>query len=452
MLCSPRGDAQLHRTEAFILSELTIVLSLIIANGFFSGAEIALVTLRNTRLQELVEAGNRSAKAALALRKQPERLLATVQVGITVVSATAAAFGGASIAVRIEPLFAESRWLAPYAEELALALVVALVSYLSIVLGELVPKSIAMRSAERVGLLVAPPLLFIAWLARPLVWLFTASSNVVLKPFGDQTTFTETLYSTDELQQLVEDATRTGSLHPHAAEIASRALDLPDLTAFDVMVPRTQVAMLAVDATLEDVQATLKDRPHTRFPVYEGTRDNIVGYVNIKDVTRHIWDGGPFSLRQVLRPGYFTPDTKPALDLLRDLQKRRLRLAIVVDEGGGMDGIVSVEDLVEEVVGELFSEHTRESSVTIVRETPGAAVVAGTTPLREVNRALDLDLPEEGDWNTIAGLCIGVLGRIPTTGETVQLTNDVRAEIVDASARRVRSVRLVREDAPRSST
>jgi putative hemolysin len=444
MLCSRRGGWSPPPPGVIILAELTIVLALIVANGFFSGSEIALVTLRNTRLQELIEGGNRSAKAALALRQRPERLLATVQIGITVVSATAAAFSGASIATRIEPGLRTLPWLAPYAEEVALGAVVAAVSYLSIVIGELVPKSIAMRSSERVGLLVAQPLRLLAWLAQPLVWLLTASSNLVLKPFGDQTTFTETLYSTDELQQLVEDATRSGSLHPQAAEIASRALDLPQLTAFDVMVPRTEVVMLALDASMANVQTVLHDHPHTRFPVYDGARDNVVGYVNIKDVARRTWETGTFSLRDVLRPAYFAPDSKSALDLLRELQKRRLRLAIVVDERGGMDGIVTVEDMVEELVGELFSEHTRESSVTIVRDPDGSAVVAGVTPLRDVNRALDLDLPEEGDWNTLAGLCIAKAGRIPITGETVQLTEQVTAEIVEASARRVRSVKLSR--------
>jgi putative hemolysin len=210
------------------------------------------------------------------------------------------------------------------------------------------------------------------------------------------------------------------------------------------MVPRTAVAMLPLDASLAHVQAVLQDHPHTRFPVYDGARENIVGYVNIKDVARRTWETGTFSLRDVLRPAYFAPDSKSALDLLRELQKRRLRLAIVVDERGGMDGIVTVEDMIEELVGELFSEHTRESSVTIMWEPDGAALVAGTTPLRDVNRALDLDLPEEGDWNTLAGLCIAKAGRIPIAGETVQLTEHITAEIVEASARRVRSVKLSR--------
>lgn len=431
-----------------MLSELTIVLLLIVANGFFSGSEIAIVTLRHTRLQELLDRGDRSAQAALSLRQHPERFLATVQIGITVVSATAAAFGGASIAARLTPLIAHLPGVATHAHQIALGLVVALVSYLSIVIGELVPKSLAMRSAERIGLLVARPLLLLSALARPLVWLLTASSNVVLRPFGDRTTFSETLYSTEELQQLVEDAARTSGLNPQAAEIASRALDLPQLTAFDVMVPRTKVAMLSVNATYDEVRRLLDERPHTRFPVYEGDRDNIVGFVNIKDLAQRGWAPGGTSLRGVLRPAYFTPDTKPALDLLRELQKQRSRLAIVVDEQGGVDGIVTVEDLVEELVGDLFSEHGTDGALSLVHEGTGSAVVAGTAPLRDVNRMLELDLPEDGDWTTIAGLCIGILGRIPAAGETVQLHPHVSAEILDASERRIRSLRITYERRP----
>lgn len=187
-----------HQLEAAILSELAVILALILVNGVFAGAEIALVALRTTRLRELSEQGHGAARAALALRDEPERFLATVQVGITVVSATAAAFGGASIATRLTPLIAGVPLLAKYAHQIALGAVVACVSYLSIVIGELVPKSVALRAAEQYSLLIARPLLALSWLARPLVWLLTASSNVLLRPFGDKTTFTEARYSAEE--------------------------------------------------------------------------------------------------------------------------------------------------------------------------------------------------------------------------------------------------------------
>lgn len=413
---------------------------MILANGVFAGAEIALVALRMTRLRELLERGHGGARAAIALKSEPERLLATVQIGITVVSATAAAFGGASLAERLAPLIAEVPSVAKYAEQIALGVVVAIVSYLSIVIGELVPKSLALRSAEQYALLVSRPLLAVAWLARPLVWLLTQTSNLLLKPLGDRTTFTETRHSPEEIQQLVEEAMQSGSLHPHAAQIASRALDFHELIASEVMVPRQDLIMIPANANMAELSALIGSHPHTRIPVYDGSRDNVTGYVHIKDLATQTWRDGTVKIETIRRTPFFVPDSKPAADLLREMQEKRLSLAIVVDEQGGVAGIITVTDLVEEVVGEMFSEHERDKG-QLTRDATGTATVPGTMPIRELNRALELDLPD-GDWNTIAGLCIALAGRIPAGGEKITLQTGVVAEVADASPRRIRSVRI----------
>jgi putative hemolysin len=398
--------------------------------------------VRASRLRELRDEGHGLAAAALALRRDPERFLATVQIGITVVGASAAAFGGAAIAERFAPLLARSPALAPYAEELALGSVVALVSYLSIVIGELVPKSLALRASERYALLAAPPLLALSWLVRPLVWFLTASSNLLLRPFGDRTTFTEARYSADELQQLVAEAMKSGSLHPHAADIASRALEFQELVASDVMVPRQEVVTLEQRASLDELREVLIARPHTRLPVQDGSPDHIVGYVNVKDLTTRTFQDPKTTVGDVMRPAFFVPEGKPGVDLMREMQQRRTPLAIVVDGQGGLVGIVTLEDLVEELVGEIFSEHAGASTAAFTREPGGTIKVAGTVPVRELNRALDLELPEDGDWNTIAGLCIALAARIPVTGDRIALPNGGALEVVDASARRVRIVRI----------
>lgn len=411
-------------------------------NGLFAGAEIALVALRKSRLQELVEGGSGSARAALQLKESPERFLATIQIGITVVSATAAAFGGTTIASRIEPLLAKVSWIGSHAGQVALALVIAIVSYLSIVIGELVPKSLALRSAERYSLLLGRPLLALSWLARPLVALLTASSNVVLRPFGDRTTFTEARHSADELQQLVEEAMEAGTVHRHAAEIAARALEFPELTAVDVMIPRQDVVMVPRHAPWDDVRRILLEHTHSRMPVYEDRQDNVVGYVSVKDLLALAWEQQLIVLEDVMRPPYFVPESQRAVDLLQNMRSRRVPFAIVVDEQGGMSGIVTIEDLLEELVGEMFSEHAEQGPQSIRREPDGSAVIAGTAPIREVNRELGIELPEEGDWTTVAGLCLAVAGRIPSQGETIQLPNGIVLEIVDATPRRIRNVRI----------
>ena len=435
---------------AAILSEFLIILALIFVNGFFAGAEIGVVSLRKTRLRELVESGSGAAKVVERLRASPERFLATVQIGITVVGSAASAFGGASFARELEPLLAAIPALAPWAPQLSLLVVVVLVSYLSLVLGELVPKSLALRSAERYALLVGRPIWFLSKLARPLVWFLTASSNLVLRIFGDRTSFTEARLSPDELQQLLEEAARTGSLDPDAGSIASRAIDFGELTAAEVMVPRNRVVAIDRAASPDELRRLLLEEGHSRMPVYEGTIDNVVGYISIRDVIALAWERELIVLDDLIRPAWFVPETVLATDLLREMQARRLAIAIVVEESGGMAGIVTIEDLLEELVGEIFSEQDAPVPEAVHLQPDGSAVVQAITPIRDVNRVLDLDLPEGDGWSTVAGLCIHLAGRIPEKGERLEAPDHTKLEVLEATARRVRLVRIVphREQAP----
>lgn len=400
------------------------------------------MALRKSRIQELADDGVQNARAVLALRENPERFLATVQVGITVVGSTAAAFGGESIATRLAPMLEPISWIGDRARGVSLALVIAGISFLSIVVGELVPKSLALRGAERFALLVGRPLLALAWLARPLVWLLGSSANFLLRPFGDQTTFTETRYSAEELQDLVEEATKSGMIHPEAGEIAQRALDLPTLTAADVMVPRQDVVMIPRDAAPEELRRIMLLRTHTRLPVFEERVDNIVGYVNVKDMLAMAWDQKLIKLEDVMREPYFVPESKLAVELMKEMRSTHTPFAIVVDEGGGTSGIATMEDLVEELVGEIFSEHSREVPELIKKEPDGSAIVSGITHIRDVNRALGIELPEEGTWTTVAGLCLAIAGRIPAAGELLQVAKGITLEIMEVSPKRIRTVRF----------
>jgi putative hemolysin len=424
------------------LIELIVILALTIAGGVFAGAEIAIVALRKTRVQELLDEERRGARSVAALKEQPERFLATVQVGITVIGATAAAFGGAALAEDLTPWLERFDWLAPYADDVALGLVVMGVSFLSIVVGELVPKSLALRSAERYALLIAKPLLGLSWLARPIVWVLSSSANLLLKPFGDTTTFTEARHSAEELHQIVEEATRAGTIHPDAGEIASRALTLPELRVADVMIPRQEVILLPHDATFEQLMRMARDHGHSRMPVYEGRIDNVLGYVSMKDVLPRAMEQQAVVVKEIMRPPFFVPESKQAVELMKEMRLRRLPFAIVVDEQGGLSGIVTIEDLVEELVGDIFSEHTRQVPQAIRKEQGGSAIVSGTTPIREINRALGVELPEEGDYTTVAGLSLSLAGKVPSMGEVLPLPNGVTLEMIDVSPRRVRAVRV----------
>lgn len=425
-----------------ILTEVLIILLLVLANAVFSGAEIAVVALRKNRIVELADQGKGSARAVLKLRERPETFLATVQVGITVVGATAAAFGGSSLAERLEPYVAQNAWLSQHAEGVAVAVVISAVSFLSIVVGELVPKSLALRGAERYALLVSRPLLWLSSAARPLVWLLSSSANVLLRPFGDKTTFTETRYSTDDLQQMVEEAAEAGTVHPEAAEIATRALSLPELTVEEVMVPRRDVVAISQDATADEVRQVLLEQTHSRLPVYDGVLDNVVGYIAVKDVLALAWDTKLVILRDMIRPPFFVPEPKKAVDLLKEMRTRRLPFAIVVDEHGGMSGIITMEDLLEELVGEIFHEHEVGNLESIRPTADDSMLVDGSATIRDVNRALGIDLPDDGDWTTVAGYVLSLSGRMPRVGEKFTLAGGLTLEVTDASQRRVRTLRV----------
>jgi putative hemolysin len=431
-----------------LLIEAAVILALVAANGVFAGAEIAIIALRKTRLAQLVEEGRAAARAVQKLRDEPERFLATVQIGITVVGATAAAFGGASVARRLAPLIAGVGPLEPWADQLALGVVVAAVSFLSLVLGELVPKSIALRASERYALLVARPLLGLSTVARPIVWLLTHASNLVLRPLGDRTTFSESRLSVEEIEQLVDEAGKVGALDAPTAEIASRALAFRDLTAGDVMVPRSRIVALPRDAPPEELKRLLLEEGRSRMPVYDETLDDIVGYVMAKDLAVMAWERHLIVLDDLLRPAHFVPATARAVQVLREMQRRRTQLAVVVDEHGGVAGLLTLEDLVEELVGDILGEQEQPEAL-FQREPGGSALVRGDAPLREVNRALDLDLPEGEGYSTVAGLCIVLAGAVPQRGARLRAPDGTELEVVDASPRVVRLVRLrPRSDAP----
>jgi putative hemolysin len=425
-----------------MLYELGVILLLVLLNGLFAGTEMAVVSLERGRFLQLLDSGSRRARAVAALRNDPERFFATVQIGITVVGATAGAFGGATFARDLEPVLERIGWFGTHVDDAALAVAVIVVSFLSLVLGELVPKSLALRYAEPYALFVAPALLNLSRAARPLVWVLTATSNLVLKLFRDQTTFAESRVSSDELQQLVDEAKETGSIHPGAGEIASRAIEFAELTAADVMVPRARVVGLGIDATKDDMQRILLEHGFSRLPVYRQSLDDVIGYAMVKDMLALAWEGRLIVLQDLIRPPYFVVASMRAPDLLQQMRERRIHMAIVVDERGGTAGLVTIEDLLEELVGEIFSEHAGNVPEPMSRQADGSLVVEGDVPLREVNRALDIELPEGDGWTTVGGLCMALAERVPRVGETLTTEDGSRLQIEAATDRVVGRVRV----------
>ena len=428
--------------------ELLLILLLVLGGGVLAGAEMAIVTARRGRLEQAAVAGSARARAALRLRKHPERFLATVQIGITLVGAIAGAYGGSSLAVQLEP------WLRDFgcgeaAGELAFGLVVALVTYLSVVFGELVPKSLALRFADRYALVMARPMVMLGFLARPVVWLLSTSSNLVLRLFGDRTNFVEGKLTREDLEHLIEEASTGGGIDASTERLVTRALEFSQLRVADVMVPRRFMVALSEQADVAALRAAMLQSGHRRVPVYTASIDEITGYVLREDVLATLWDGGQPSIAALRRAPFFVPETMPVERALRELQQRRLHLAIVVEEHGGTAGLVTLEDLLEELVGEIFHEHDAAPPRPIQRESADVWRLQGSAPLRDVERELDLTLPERGDGRTIAGLLVTLAGdRVPTTGERFPLAPGLVLEVVEASPRRVRIARLLRTGGP----
>ncbi len=428
-------------TGVAMLLELLVILVLVLVNGLFAGAEIAIVAFERSRLAPLVEAGARRARAVHALRANPDRFFATVQIVITVVSATAGAFGGATFARDLTPWI--SPWFGEVAGEVAIAGVVLIISSLSLVLGELVPKSLALRHREPYALFVAPGLLALSRVAQPLVWTLTKVSNLLLRFFDDETTFAETRLSPQEIRTLVEEAARSGTIDPRVGELATRALDFAKLKASHVMIPRTRVVGIERRADSEQIRRVVLEHEHSRLPVYEGDLDTIVGYVLYKDLLPLAWEGQLIVLEDLLRPAFVAAESMEASLVLQEMRARHTHLAVVREPNGGTKGIVTFDDLVEELVGDVFGELHGAEPDSMRAAPDGSLLVRGQVPIRDLNRQHRLGLPEGEGWTTVGGLCLRRAGRVPQPGESVTLDDGTVLLIEESSERAVESVRVV---------
>ncbi len=320
-------------------------------------------------------------------------------------------------------------------------IVVASVSFLSLVLGELVPKSLALRYSTGYAFLIGKPLLGLSKLMRPLVWFLTACSNAVLKLFGDSTSFTEARMSREELSQLVQEAAKTGSVDEGSSEIAARALEFGDVMVAEVMVRRERIVAIRRGAPPEEVQRILLEEGHSRMPVFDGELDRAVGYIVARDVLALAWEQNLIAFDDIIRPLIYIPLTARAGAVLREMQNKRIQIAVVVDEGGGTAGLVTIEDLVEELVGDIFGENELPEE-TLYVEPDGSVLVPGWVPTRKVNRKLHTALPIARESTTIAGLCMALALAVPAVGSRLAAPDGTTLEIVEASPRRVRMVRV----------
>jgi putative hemolysin len=423
-------------------TDILIILVLILINGFFVAAEIAFVSVRRTRLDELAEAGDRGAKRAQVLMRDPGRFLAVIQVAITFLGALASAVAAVSIVTVVSEPLRQISFLADYADTIALLFVTSIVAIVSIVLGELIPKGLALGNPDRIALTVSGPITLFAKIVSPLVAVLVALTKLISKPFGIDPTRTPEL-SAAEIRLIVEQGSQQGVLEAEEEQMISAVMSLSDSKLHEVMVPRIDIAAIDQEASFDDAVTLVLTEGHSRTPLYKESVDHIVGILYAKDLLRIIAAGGPRPrLRDIMRPALFVPESQAVDDLLNELQRRRVHMAIVLDEYGGTAGLVTIEDLLEEIVGEIQDEFDEEEPMkVIVRE--GEAILDGRADIDEMGELVDppLELEDDEEYDTVGGFVYHRIGRVPVVGDTVAV-DPFKITVIKVTGRRVGKVRV----------
>lgn len=418
--------------------ELAAVLFLILLNAFFAMSELAVVSARKIRLQQMAEEGRRGAATALALQEEPSRFLSTVQIGITLIGVINGAVGGATLSERLAPVLDAVPMLTGYGETLAFAIVVISITYLSLIIGELVPKRIALNNAEGIAVFAAPIMRGLSRSTAPFVWLLGASTEAMLKllriPEKPEQTVTE-----EEVKSLIAEGTASGVFDPGEKRMIEGVMRLADRTVRSLMTPRPEVMWLDIDDEPENIKREIREAGHSRFPVCRGDFDDVIGILHTKDLLHRLLQGGNFDMRAVVRDALVVHDGTEVMRLLELFKQSGEQLAIVVDEYGTVEGIATLTDVLEGIAGELPDDGGEDSD--IVRRADGSLLIDGMMAVEEVEAHLGLKSlrDEDSGYHTLAGFLLFKLGRIPTAGEYAD-HDGYRFEVVDMDGRRIDKV------------
>ena len=409
---------------------IVVILLLVLGNAVFVAAEYSLVTARRGRLEELAKRGNRRARTALGLLDEPVRFISTVQVGITVFGILLGALG--------EPLLSD--WFGDWVSRgVAFLLSFLILTYLSVVLGELVPKSIALQRAERLAVWLAVPLDWLGRLSYPLVWVLQRSANGIARLFGVRPAPAGMTMHTEEDIRLI--VAQTEEIQQAEEEMLYKVFDFADKEAHDVMVPRPEVVALSVELPPQEALAAVIDSPYTRYPVYRGSLDDVIGILHVRDLFGALYDQGIENvvIEQIVRPAYVVPETKDLASLLAEFRRQNQHMALVVDEYGAVQGIVTLEDLLEEIVGEIEDEYDLPDE-SVERIDDRRIRVHGTFTIDDFNEQFGTELPQE-DYHTVAGFVFGELGRAPQPGDEVEY-DGLRFEVVEVDGQRIERLEI----------
>ena len=403
--------------------ELFLIFLLILLNGFFAASEISLISLRKSRVRHLVKSGNPKAKKIQKLQEEPERFLATIQTGVTLIGTLAATLGGVIAIERIKPIFASMPidFFQKAAEPLAVGIVVSMITYFTLVFGELVPKSLAIRYSEKIAFATSTPVDILSRLFRWILRMLTISNNFVLRLITSAEQQETFHVSEDEVKYLIREGRKTGVFEPSEEDLIHSVFKFTDTVVKEVMVPRTEIVAVESGTDIDTILGLMNTKGFSRLPVYSETIDNVIGVVYLKDILSLHITNKPFQLEAVLRKPYIVPPNKNVSVLLKEMRERRIHLALVGDEYGGTDGLVTMEDLIEEIVGDIRDEQEKELR-EIEEISANRYVVDGRTDIGKLNERLAAKLPED-EFETVGGFVLGLFGRLPAEGDQIRFDN-----------------------------
>jgi len=434
------GLRSLVHTMAF---DLILIALCILINGFFAASEIAVVTIRRTRLKQLVDEGSAGAETLSRLRENPDRFLATIQIGVTFAGVLASVIGGAAAVRAIKPVFQTIPFepLATSSEVVAIAVVAVAITYFSLVFGELIPKSVALANPETVGLLTAPFVSMFSKVAGFFVTILTGSTNLLLKPFGRKA-FTERSHiSEEEVKMLIEEGGEQGVFEPSEKELIHSVFEFTDTSVKEVMIPAPQMVTIRISMSVDEAKAIISEEKFSRYPVIGKDINDVRGFLYAKDFFNILGRTGSVDVRKMIKPPLFIPETMKISILLREMQKKRVHMAVVIDEYGAVSGLVTLEDLLEEIVGEIRDEYDTESPVISLGD--GAMIIDASISVRDLKEDYDVELPESPEYETLGGFIVTQLQRIPKTGDIVELEGR-RLRVLEMVGQRIAKVKLER--------
>ncbi|MBW4330967.1 hemolysin family protein [Stakelama sp. CBK3Z-3] len=415
--------------------DVVIILALIALNGIFAMSELAIVSARRARLDAMARAGKRGADTARQLAESPGKFLSTVQIGITLIGILAGAYSGASLGTPTAERLQALGVAADTAQTLGFALVIGLTTYVSLIIGELVPKQFALRSPEPIAILVAVPMLWLARIGAPIVWVLDSTSALLFRLMGMRRE-SDNQVTAEELQLIVSEATKSGVIEEHERSIISGVVRLADRPVREVMTPRTDVDWIDVDLDASEIRAALLATPHTRLPVAEGSVDAVIGVVQARDIVSALFRGEALDLRAIMRQAPVLPDQVDAMDALNALRAAEVPMGFVHDEYGHFEGIVTPADLLAAIAGEFASDVDIGEAPNVIEREDGSLLVSGQMPVDSLADRIGIDLDEDRDYATVAGLALAVLKHLPDEGEAFN-EQGWRFEIVDLDGRKI---------------